>query len=263
MAFFTGIRKTGGVDFSLDLAYAKSLGYTITQVHVTLTHRTTNATSENDLPIDSVSLSATEIIRNLRPGMWDISVELYDAAGLLATGTGMVEVVLGTTVAAEIHITLGGDVEITVTWESMLKDAALAFSLKVLDTYFDPSIAGYELFLTYIHDPVYPLEGEGPLSLSEILWEGSHPFGQNYSAHTMDEYLEVYNPIVLNYDEIVALAPDFESFAVDDWIPNKDDYLFLGWEVRDGRTAFMWEDLLCFMVTCGTDGEWKLIAFSG
>ena len=57
-------------------------------------------------------------IRNLRPGTWDIYVELYDAAGLLATGTGTVEVVLGTTSEAKIDITLGGDVEIVVSWSS-------------------------------------------------------------------------------------------------------------------------------------------------
>ena len=111
--------EIGNVEFSLDLAYAKTLGYTITQVKVTLTHQTTNETNENYLTINNENSQATGTIRNLRPGTWDIAVELHDASGLLATGTGTVDVVIGTTSTAEIHITLGGDVEVTVTWGDM------------------------------------------------------------------------------------------------------------------------------------------------
>ena len=111
---------TGGVSFDLDLVQIKAVGYTIVQVSITLTHQTTTDSKQQNLTVDNNSENATGLIRNLRPGTWDIDVALYDSTGLVTTGTGTAEVTIGATATATIYLTVGGDLSLTVIWRENL-----------------------------------------------------------------------------------------------------------------------------------------------
>jgi hypothetical protein len=77
----------------------------------------------------------------------------------------------------------------------------------------------------------------------------------------MDDYLEVYDPRVLGFDEYMKEYPETAIPDVGGWSPSEDDFLFVGFEAKPGREGFLWEDLLIFMVT-NQSGGWEFIAFS-
>ena len=112
------VPEIGNIEFSLDLAYAKSLGYTITRVQATLTHQTaTTDPVQLDLTVDSVNETATGIIDNLRTGTWSVTVELFEGTTSVASGTGEVTVTKGATAEVSIHISLDmGSATISAYW---------------------------------------------------------------------------------------------------------------------------------------------------
>ena len=139
---------------------------------------------------------------------------------------------------------------------------ALAFSLLVVETYFDPSEQSYQTFLGYLNDELYVIWGEGPFNKADLTYEDSHPFGRDYSPYTMEDYLEVYSPTIYAYDEAIAQYPSLAGQIVGNWVYNEEDYLFLGAKTNPDQTSFIWDDILVFVVT-KESGEWKVIAFDG
>ena len=144
-----------------------------------------------------------------------------------------------------------------------LKEGALIFSLKIVETYIEGDADRY---CSYLADYIYSLEGEGPIEkieLCEYLSEESpFPFGHDYSQYTMDDYLDNYNPYIMDYEEYSEVYPSISNLNIDGWTPDADDFLFIGWELQRDREDFMWDDLLAYMVTYQND-EWELIALSG
>ena len=144
-----------------------------------------------------------------------------------------------------------------------LKEGALTFSLKIVETYIEGDA---DRFCSYLADYIYTLEGEGPIEkieLCEYLSEESpFPVGHDYSQYTMDDYLDNYNPYIMDYEEYSEVYPSISNLNIDGWTPDADDFLFIGWELQRDKEDFMWEDLLAYMVTYQND-EWELIALSG
>ena len=112
------IEEIGKVEFSLDLAYAKAVGYTITRVQATLTHQTaTTDPVQQDLTVDSDNEMATGTIHNLRTGTWDVTVELFESTTSVGSGTGTVTVTTDATAEVNIYITLDtGSASIRAYW---------------------------------------------------------------------------------------------------------------------------------------------------
>jgi hypothetical protein len=143
------------------------------------------------------------------------------------------------------------------------KDGALEFSLKVVETYFDNDMGQ---FLSYLADEVYTLEGEGPSSKKEVenaFSEKEYVADESYANWTMEEYMNIYEPRVMDFDEIRDEFPESESEIKDlGWKFDDDDYLFIGFETKNGDEGPLWDDPLIFAVT-HESGEWKFKAFSG
>ncbi len=143
-------------------------------------------------------------------------------------------------------------------------EGALDFSLKILDSYFE---GDREQFISYLNEEVYSLdglEGQGPYSKETyavaINNQEIFPHGTNYSDHTMEEYLDTYEPRVLNYEEYTTQYPKALDFNISGWILDDDDYMFQGSIVKPDKNKFLWDDYLYFIVTC-QDDKWKLIGF--
>lgn len=147
--------------------------------------------------------------------------------------------------------------------EEQVKEEALDFSLEIVGTYLTGDV---DRFCSFFTDPLYTLEDEGPFSRSEVIRDlkarTPFPAGYDYSGYTMEDYLEVYEPRVLEFDEYMKEYPGLETLEVGGWSPGEDDFLFVGSKTRPGREGFLWDDLLIFMVT-DRSGEWELIALSG
>ena len=111
--------KIGNVEFSLDLTYAKAVGYTITRVQATLIHQTATIDSvQQDLTVDSDNGTAIDTIHNLRTGTWDVEVELFEGTTLVGSGTGEVTVTTSATAEVDIYINLDtGSASIRAHWE--------------------------------------------------------------------------------------------------------------------------------------------------
>jgi hypothetical protein len=141
------------------------------------------------------------------------------------------------------------------------EDAALDFSLAVVETYFTGDA---DKFCSYLADTLYTLEGEGPFTKEEaisiIKEDKPFPFGKDYSEFTMEDYLENYRPKIMDYREYSKEYPELSSLSIDGWKPDADDFLFLGYEVKRGKEGFMWDDLLGFMVTY-QNKKWEFIVF--
>ena len=145
------------------------------------------------------------------------------------------------------------------------KEEALEFSLQVVETYFTNDM---DEFKSYLDDEIFTLEGDGPLSRSEvilILDENDYVADEEYTDHTYQEYLDTYEPYVMDVDEV---SQEFEGL-VDNmkeigWDFDDDDYIFMGWETKSGdeEDGFLWDDPLAFGVT-HEDGKWAFKAFSG
>ena len=144
------------------------------------------------------------------------------------------------------------------------KEAALEFGLKVVQTYFSNDM---EKFKSYLDDEVFILDGDGPFSRADaisFLDDADHVASEDYLDHNYQEYLETYDPFVLNVDEV---EDEFEGM-VDimialGWDYDHDDYLFIGFETRSGNEedGFLWDIPLIFGIT-NEDGYWTFKAFS-
>lgn len=139
---------------------------------------------------------------------------------------------------------------------------ALAFSLRVVETYFT---GDYSAFRGMLAERVYTLEGEGPYTREDVdaFQRGKpHPSGRDYRNVTLRQYLDAYAPEALTFDEVRAQYPEVGGTTWEGWTPGPDDYVFLGAKTKEGREPFLWDDLLAFAVSRGS-GEWRFKAFSG
>ncbi len=108
---------TGEVAFDMDLAYPKSVGYTVTGVHVLLEHATAGVVVEEDLAVDADGAGAHGVIGDLRIGSWDLTVTLYENGTEIGSGATTFQVLPGQTTYVEIALELyAGSVDVTVTW---------------------------------------------------------------------------------------------------------------------------------------------------
>jgi hypothetical protein len=135
-------------------------------------------------------------------------------------------------------------------------DSALAFSLKIVETYFSEDTS---FFKKTLMDTIYFLEyWEKPLPACSLSVTSLYN-GIDYSGYTFDDYLNTYDPMVMTYLEYKD-SIEIDSFKY--WQPDENDYLFIGAKVKTGKTDFMWDDLLYFIVT-RVSNVWKLKALSG
>ncbi|MFO8051782.1 MAG: hypothetical protein R6V01_08820 [Thermoplasmatota archaeon] len=142
------------------------------------------------------------------------------------------------------------------------KEGALEFSLKVVGTYFDNQ---KEEFYSCLGEELYSLEGGQPVSKEDVVGsfdENEYLIDEVYTEHTFEEYMETYEPRVLDQEEIVSEYPEFKDIEFSGWEPDDDDYLFIGYETKAGKEGFLWEDPLVFMVTF-EKGYWTVKAFGG
>ncbi len=138
--------------------------------------------------------------------------------------------------------------------EEDLKEEAMTFSLKVVEAYIEKDTVAYKTFLT---DSLYFLESwEKPWATSDINLTSLFS-GFDYTEYSMDDYKETYDPVVMEYELYKNMLDEMVY-----WQPGEKDYLFIGHRTKEGKTEFMWDDLLGFMVSKRT-GKWKIRAVAG
>ena len=140
------------------------------------------------------------------------------------------------------------------------KEGALDFSLKVVGTYFDND---NEAFFSYLADEIYSLEeGESyaKSEVEEMLAEEEFIAGEEFVEYSMEEYLNTYDPRVMDHEEAQYEFPEEVSALKDSgWEFDEDDYIFIGYETKSGEEGPLWDDMLVFGVT-HESGEGKLKA---
>ncbi len=139
------------------------------------------------------------------------------------------------------------------TEPTTLKDEAKSFALDVVKSYISNDTL---TFKSYLGDTLYSLEaGDKPIPVDSI--SVSDLFSRfDYSAYSMNDYLDVYEPIIMDYDAYSKVNPGWlDQFIY--WHPDNQDFLFFGSREKQGKQGFMWDDLLGFMVS-KRSGHWVL-----
>ena len=111
-------QKTGDIPLKFSLKPAFDMGYDVTRVTATIT----KDDYENSLNLTVEGDSASGTFYNLEPGLYNITVEVYDHNTLIAHGSGTGEVVAGETTTVYItleFIDLTGNLEIIVDWANV------------------------------------------------------------------------------------------------------------------------------------------------
>jgi len=149
--------------------------------------------------------------------------------------------------------------------EDFTKEGALKFGLKIVKTYFDNDIAEFK---SYLDDEIFCLDGDGPISRAEVIADldvSGYVVNEDYTEHTYQEYLDTYDPYVMDIDEIKAEFNELVELMISKgWDFDDDDYIFMGWKTKSGNQddGFLWDDPLAFGIT-HEGGEWAFKAFSG
>ncbi|APF16886.1 hypothetical protein Calab_0827 [Caldithrix abyssi DSM 13497] len=108
-------QETSDLSVNMLLKPATENGYNVTRVHVKITRNT--FTDSMDLTINGESASGT--FTDLKVGVYQIEVWVYEDTTLIATGSGTGEVKAGQTVNVTINVTfLTGNLGVTVNWGS-------------------------------------------------------------------------------------------------------------------------------------------------
>lgn len=145
--------------------------------------------------------------------------------------------------------------EIVATEDDVMKDEAMTFSLKVVKSYIEGDSLAFKSFLP---DTLYSLEPwEEPLIMDTIPLRLIFPIN-GYPQYTIDDYKDVYDPKVMDFEQYSKVDTAwFNAFTY--WHPDEKDYVFLGALTKEGKTPFMFEDMLAFMIT-KRSGQWKIRA---
>jgi len=110
---------SGEMPLSMNLRPITELGFTVTQVQVTISSGSYQSTRN----LEITGSTATGIFSNLMPGIYDIFVEIFEEELLIATGSGSAEVFAGEITEVEISVVLEditGDIVINVDWGDLL-----------------------------------------------------------------------------------------------------------------------------------------------
>lgn len=139
---------------------------------------------------------------------------------------------------------------------------ALAFALSLVESFF---ARDRDAFVAALDDTLFTLEGEGPFSREEAIAtvdEKPFPWGQDVEGTSIADYHATYAPFVLSVEEARAEHAEFARTTWNGWSPDGDDWIFVGNELREGKSQLLWGDILAFGVT-SEDGAWAFKAFSG
>ena len=137
------------------------------------------------------------------------------------------------------------------------KEVALAFSLRIVESYFDRDC---DFFYDSIGDVIYTFDNREVHSKDEI--DKEDLCGSLDSAvrgdYTYEDYLNFYNYVVLDKEEYEREYPQVGDLQ---FTPDAVDYLFVGSEAK-GDLKFIWDDMYAFTVANTKDG-WRITGVSG
>lgn len=141
---------------------------------------------------------------------------------------------------------------------------ALEIGLSIIQSYFDGEP---EVFASLLADTLPqvgldadPMDGE---YFGDMVRNSSpYPAGEDYTIYTMEQYEEVYDPLVLTYEEAVELI-SFPTVQGNGWVPEENDFLFIGGNLKPGAVEgdkFIRDGLNSFVFGI-RGGEWKFVGF--
>ena len=117
----TEILQTGELPITMSLQPAFENGFDVTAVRVTITKY--DFTSSLYLTIYDSTNTASGTFSELQPGIYTIYVEVFEGDDVIATGSGIGEVIAGETTTVEIIleiVPLTGSLEISVNWGNLI-----------------------------------------------------------------------------------------------------------------------------------------------
>ena len=144
------------------------------------------------------------------------------------------------------------------------RNEARELGLSIIQSYFDgdPSV-----FVELVAETVPQIgrEGEamdGQYFRDMVAHVDPYPSGEDLSMYSMDEYHDVFDPLVVTYDEAVEHF-GFPPVENDGWIPESSDFIYFGGFlhldkveadkfIRDGLNSFVFGK---------RDGVWKFVGF--
>ena len=144
------------------------------------------------------------------------------------------------------------------------RDHARELGLTIIQSYFEGDPTD---FIAMIADIVPQVGREGEAMDGEYFREmvahvTPYPSGEDFTMYTMEQYHDVFDPLVVTYDEAVE---HFAFPTVDNagWIPEPQDFIYFGGTlqldkreedkfIRDGLNSFVFGK---------RDGVWKFVGF--
>ena len=147
---------------------------------------------------------------------------------------------------------------------STQRTEALELGLSIIQSYFDNDP---QTFIDIIADelPQIGREGEtmdGSYFRELVAHAEPYPSGEDLTMYTMEQYHEVFDPLVVTYDEAVEHF-GFPPVTNAGWVPDPDDFIYLGGILNEGFTEedrFIRDGLNSF-VFGKRDGIWMFVGF--
>jgi hypothetical protein len=139
--------------------------------------------------------------------------------------------------------------------EDNIIEEAQDFSLKVLDCYFTQDTL---TFSNYLNDDIYIIDPNQPPYKKDEFIVSHYLSAYDYSNYSLADYKETYFYEIVSYDQYYEKYGSwFDMLKY--WSPKEDDYLFEGYQIKEGKQPFMNVRVLFFFVT-KSSGEWKIRA---
>ena len=139
--------------------------------------------------------------------------------------------------------------------DDAIKNEAVNFSLEVVNCFFTQDTTELEKQLP---DILYMIDPEESPYQTAYFILSHYLSSYDYSEFNLDQYKDTYNYRVLEYNEYTINAEQWLD-ALIYWTPTEEDFLFIGYELKEDKIPFMDYKPLVFFVT-KSSGQWKIKA---
>ena len=147
---------------------------------------------------------------------------------------------------------------------SSQREEALRLGFRIIQSYFDNDP---QPFIDIIADQLPQIGREGETMDGDYFRElvahaEPYPSGEDLTMYTMEQYLDVFHPLVVTYEEAVDHF-GFPPVTNGGWIPEPNDFIYFGGILQDSfseNDKFIRDGLNSF-VFGERDGVWLFVGF--
>ena len=147
----------------------------------------------------------------------------------------------------------------TLSLGTSVNETPLEFALSIVESFFNNDCRTFYDTLT---NPFYSLGADIEIFKHPEMVSGACDSNfYDTGNRTFQDYLDTYEPRILNYAEYYSESPGLFDFLTK-LNAGENDYLFIGRETKPGQEDFISEELALFMVR-RINGKWKISALLG